>query len=64
MGSELITVEELAALWKVKESWIYQHMAEIPHLKLGALVRFDPVELEGFLLNSKRGPPGNGNHSK
>ncbi len=66
MTDELMTVGELAARWKVKESWVYQHMAEIPHIKLGNLVRFDPEELEQSLLKSKRGPPGigNGDHGK
>lgn len=51
----LLTVPQLAERWKVKDSWVYQHIREIPHIKLGSLVRFDPRDLDQFLLKSKKG---------
>ncbi len=56
MARELWTVEEVAQKWRLKPSWIYQHMGELPHIKLGNLVRFDPDELEEYLLQARKGP--------
>ncbi len=56
MVKELIDVATLAKKWELKESWLYQHINELPHHKLGHLVRFDPVELEEYLKKSRRGP--------
>jgi hypothetical protein len=56
MINELWTVEDLATKWRLKPSWIYQHIAELPHLKLGNLVRFVPEELERYLARSRKGP--------
>jgi hypothetical protein len=56
MENELWTVEELARRWRLKPSWLYQHMGELPHIKLGNLVRFDPQELESFHRLASRRP--------
>jgi len=56
MFGELWTVQEIAKNYRLKESWIYQHMAELPHFKLGNLVRFDPDELQDHLRKLHRGP--------
>ncbi|MDA2933966.1 helix-turn-helix domain-containing protein [Acidobacteria bacterium AH-259-D05] len=54
---ELWNVPKLAKKWDLKTSWIYQHIHELPHYKLGSLVRFDPQELEQFLIEkARRGP--------
>ena len=55
MGRELLTVDELARRWRLKPSWVYQHIGELPHFKLGNLVRFDPDELEEHLCKARRG---------
>jgi predicted DNA-binding transcriptional regulator AlpA len=64
MPNELWTIEEVTARWRLKPSWVYQHIRELPHIKLGNLVRFDPNELEQYLLKSKRGPSGNDDGNK
>ncbi len=56
MARELLTVEEVAQKWRLKPSWIYQHMRELPHIKLGNLVRFDPDQLTEYLADAKKGP--------
>lgn len=56
MIDELWTVEDVANRWRLKPSWIYQHIAELPHLKMGNLVRFVPDELEKYLARARRGP--------
>ena len=54
--NELWNVEQLAEQWRLKPSWIYQHIHELPHYKIGNHVRFDPRELEEFLEKARRGP--------
>jgi len=53
---ELWTVEDVAEHWRIKTSWIYQHIGDLPHFKLGNHVRFAPEELKEFLLRARRGP--------
>ncbi len=44
---QLCTVQEIAALLAVKESWVYSHVAkgDIPHFKMGRYVRFNRAEV-------------------
>jgi len=59
---ELWNIQQLAEKWKLKSSWIYQHLHELPHYKLGNHVRFDPQELEQFLIEqAQRGPKSSRN---
>ena len=54
---ELWDVQELTQKWGLKPSWVYQHIHELPHYKLGNHVRFDPKELQQFLAErARRGP--------
>ena len=46
---DLLTVEELAAILKVTEGWIYQPKDEIPHHKLGKYLRFNRARIEKWL---------------
>ena len=54
---ELPTVEEVAALLKVSKSWVYEHTRargtprseQLPHVRLGKYVRFDPRSVRAFL---------------
>ncbi len=54
---KLIDAEEMAAILKVDVSWLYQRtrlgQAEIPHVKLGKYVRFDPNEVLEFFKNKQ-----------
>jgi len=54
---ELWDVHQLAKKWGLKASWIYQHIHELPHYKLGNHVRFDPHKLEQFLEEKARSGP-------
>ncbi len=54
MEKELLTIGELAALLKVKESWIYRKTMEkglnaIPRIRLGKYLRFDPDAVMGWV---------------
>lgn len=54
---ELLTIDEVAALLKVKKSWVYEHTRSrgaprsecLPHIKLGKYLRFDARAVAAFL---------------
>lgn len=51
MTEELITVKELAELWRVSPEWIYDNVTagHIPCVRLGRHVRFRPADLATYL---------------
>ncbi len=51
----LWTVREVSAFLRVSRSWIYQRTAagELPHIRVGGLVRFVPDEIRSFATRSK-----------
>ena len=59
---ELLTVDEVAKLLKVSKSWVYEHTRsratprseQLPHIKLGKCVRFDPAAIRAFLGRKAR----------
>ena len=48
----LLTVQEMAKMINVPESWIYQRtrlgQKAIPHVRIGKYVRFNPDEVVAF----------------
>ena len=60
--SELLTVDEVAALLKVSRSWVYEHSRSkhtarsdrLPHIKIGKYVRFEPSAVRAFLQRKCR----------
>jgi len=57
--TELLTVDEIAALLKVPTSWVYdrtrQRGAErIPHVKLGKYLRFSSADVQNWLEQLRR----------
>ena len=58
---ELLTVDEVAALLKVSKKWVYEHTRSrrmrrserLPHLKLGKYLRFDPRDVQAFLVTRR-----------
>jgi excisionase family DNA binding protein len=62
---DLIAPEELAAGLRVARVTVYQWVRRgvIPHLKIEALVRFDPQEVQSWLESKRRAArkaPGGG----
>lgn len=55
---KLVTIKEISAFLKVKESTIYSwvHTDAIPFYKLNGLLRFDMSEIEEWVRNSKPSP--------
>ncbi len=53
---DLVDVAELAKYLNVKKSWIYERTRknEIPHVRVGKYVRFDPGEVIQFLESKQR----------
>ena len=56
----LITVSEAALLLHVSESWVRRHQHELPLIRTGRLVRFDPA----LLRRQFRGKPSSGSRLK
>ena len=51
---ELITIDELSALWRVPKATLYNwvNQRRIPYVKLGRSLRFDLVEIEQYRRES------------
>ena len=52
----LWTVKDVARALKCSGSWVYKHLAEIPHIQLGAMIRFDPVAIRHWFRQRQAGP--------
>ncbi|QAR32757.1 DNA-binding protein [Geovibrio thiophilus] len=50
-----LDIDETAEFLKIKKATIYQmtHMQQIPHIKLGGKLLFDPNDLEKWLEGKK-----------
>ena len=46
-----LTIQEAAKLLRVKVSWLYERTRtnNIPHVKLGKYLRFDPRDLQAYV---------------
>ncbi len=56
----LLTVEEVAEMWQLPRSWIYERtrrrgLEQLPHFKLGKYLRFEEQAVEEFLERRRRG---------
>ena len=59
-SDELLTVEDVAALLKVKTSWVYdridpKHAGRLPHIRLGRYIRFERAAVLDFLQRQRKG---------
>lgn len=54
----LIDIKTLSRMFKIKQKTIYDwvHKAQIPHYKMGRLVRFDYDEIKKWLSEKYRKP--------
>jgi len=52
MLTDLLTVEELAARLRVKNSWVYTHADELGVYRLGKYLRFSWERVQEFLESS------------
>jgi excisionase family DNA binding protein len=52
MSDGLWTANDVAAFLKVSRSWVYLHVdkGELPHLRIGALLRFEPEAVRNYAL--------------
>ena len=58
-ASALLTVREVAELFKVPVSWVYEHTRKrgrerLPHLKLGKYLRFEECAVQEFVERQRR----------
>lgn len=52
---KLVKIQDIAEMYNLTESWIRSKIfqREIPFIKLGHLIRFDPVEVDKWLENKR-----------
>jgi excisionase family DNA binding protein len=57
-SQSFLTVEQVAQLLGVTNSWVYQHQDELPFARLGAgpkaILRMDRADLRAYLLRDSR----------
>lgn len=61
MANEVITlwtVQDIMRVLGVKKSWVYERTAsgELPHIRLGAYIRFDPEDVRRYIQSKKNKP--------
>lgn len=61
-SNELLTVEDVAKLFKVPRSWVYERSRErtadrLPHIKLGKYLRFYRKDILGYMERLRRAEP-------
>ena len=52
----LVGVATVAALFGVRQRWVYEHKDEIPHYVVGRYLRFSLPELLAWLARNRQGP--------
>lgn len=52
----LVTVQEMAEILRVPRSWLYERtrLNQIPHLKLGRYVRFEPEQVISYFKEKQK----------
>jgi len=57
MMEHLWDVNDVANFLKVSRSWVYQkaEAGQLPYLKVGALLRFDPEEIRAYATAVRHG---------
>lgn len=52
---DLLTLDQVCERLKLKKSFIYDmtSRSQIPHIKVGRLIRFDPDEIDKWLQNQR-----------
>ncbi len=61
----LLTVEQVAEMWQLPRSWIYERtrrrgLEQLPHFKLGKYVRFEEKAVRQFLEQRQVGTKPSG----
>ena len=56
----LLTVEQIAELWQLPRSWIYERtrrrgLEQLPHFKLGKYLRFEEKAVQEYLDRQRIG---------
>ena len=57
-GTQLLSVQEVARLLQVPDSWVYEHTrprcaTPLPHIKLGKYLRFLPADIRKYLEDAR-----------
>lgn len=49
-------VEDVATRLAVRPRWVYEHLSELPHYRVGRYVRFEAAEVEEWIRQQQRAP--------
>ncbi len=57
---KLLTVEQIAEMWQLPRSWIYERtrrrgLEQLPHFKMGKYLRFKEEAVQEYLERQKAG---------
>lgn len=52
---EILKVEQVMDLLQVGRTWVWAHMDEIPHYKIGNVLRFDKARVLEWLRSKEQG---------
>ncbi len=55
----MLDVPAVAELFGVRPRWVYAHLHEIPHVRVGRYVRFETAAIRGYLDRQRREPESN-----
>ena len=60
MSDDVLTADEVAALLRMKRSWVYTaaRSGELPHVRLGRAVRFRRSAIDAYLERVESGGDG------
>jgi hypothetical protein len=53
---ELFTRAEVAAILRVKETWLRDHQAELPCTRVGGLVRYSRADIQEIIRRGQQRP--------
>ena len=53
--TEILTADEVMRLLKVGRTWLSQHVYEIPHYRIGGILRFDRERVLEWLRSKEQG---------
>jgi excisionase family DNA binding protein len=56
--TELLTAEEVARVLRCTERYVWRlgRDGKLPRIRVGRHVRFDPADVEAFIVEAKEGP--------
>ena len=55
----LLDVAAVAEIFGVRPQWVYEHLDELPHVRVGRYVRFETAAIREYVDRQRREPESN-----